>query len=54
MKKFELTEEKIIIYGDMLYRIKALKNFADVKIGDLGGFIEKETNLSHEIGRAHV
>lgn len=49
MKKFELTEEKIIVYGgDVLYRIKALKNFADVKIGDLGGFVEKENNLSHD------
>ncbi|GAA4667868.1 hypothetical protein [Bartonella pachyuromydis] len=31
-----------------LYRIKALKDFSDVKEGDLGGFIEKESNLSHD------
>lgn len=31
-----------------LYRIKALKDFSDVKEGDLGGFIEKEVNLSHD------
>lgn len=28
------------------FRIQAKKNFNDVKIGDLGGFIEKEENLS--------
>ena len=30
------------------YRIVALRNFADVKKGDLGGYVEKEENLSHE------
>lgn len=37
-KKFELTEEFIINNsGIKLYRIKALKDFSDVKKGDLGG-----------------
>lgn len=31
-----------------LYRIRALKDFGDVKAGDLGGYVEKEENLSHE------
>ena len=31
-----------------LYRIKALKDFADVKAGDLGGYIEDYRNLSHD------
>lgn len=31
-----------------LYRIRALKDFGDVKAGDLGGYIEKEENLSQE------
>jgi predicted acyltransferase (DUF342 family) len=31
-----------------LYKIEALKSFANVKKGDLGGFIEKEENLSQE------
>ncbi len=29
-----------------LYSIRAVKSFSDVKKGDLGGFIEKEENLS--------
>lgn len=29
-----------------LHRIRALKDFGDVKEGDIGGFIEKEANLS--------
>lgn len=47
MKKFELTTEyKINIFGKKLYRIKALVDFGTVKAGDLGGFIEKEDNVS--------
>lgn len=35
--------------GDViLYRIEALKDFGDVKKGDIGGWIEKEKNLSQE------
>lgn len=45
-KKFELTDETIDFRGKTLYRIKALKDFGSVKTGDLGGFIEKESNLS--------
>lgn len=47
-KKYELTNESVEIEGVTVYRIKALKDFADVKKGDLGGFVEKENNLSHE------
>src|SRR5574344_1941036 len=47
-KKFELTEETIVLYGHTLYRIKALKKFGNVKKGDLRGFIEKEDNLSQD------
>ena len=31
-----------------MYRIIALKDFADVKKGDIGGFIKSENNLSQE------
>lgn len=48
MKKYKLTEEKIEFLGRTLYRIQALKDFSDVKKGDKGGFIEKESNLSQE------
>ena len=47
-KKFELTNETINFHGRTLYRIRALKDFGDVKTGDLGGFIEKESNLSQK------
>ena len=30
-----------------LYRIKALKDFANVKVGDIGGYVSGEHNLSH-------
>ena len=52
-KKYELTNETIEFGGKILHRIKALKDFNDVKKGDLGGYIEKEENLSHE-GNAWV
>ena len=47
-KKYKLTDEAIQHCGKTLYRIEALINFNDVKIGDKGGFIESEANLSHE------
>lgn len=59
MKKFELTtEQKINWFGRTLYRIKACISFTttsgdEVKAGDLGGFVEKESNLSHD-GKAWV
>lgn len=48
-KKYELTKEK---YYDsrvqaVVYRIKALRDFGNVKKGDLGGFVANENNLSH-------
>lgn len=48
MKKYELTTECKEFLGRKLYRIKALTSFSDVKEGDLGGWIEKEENLSQK------
>lgn len=53
MKKYELTDETIKINGQILRRIRALRDFADVKAGDIGGYIENKNNLSHE-GNAWV
>lgn len=46
MKKFKLTADRIKSNGVTLHRIKALIDFGDVKAGELGGYVEKETNLS--------
>lgn len=46
-KKYELLLDDSIEYKGTLYRIKSLKDFGDVKAGDLGGYIESESNLSH-------
>ena len=49
MKKYELTTETKVLHSNRtLHRIKALKSFGDVAKGDLGGWVEKEENLSHE------
>ena len=53
MKKFELTTDSIKRNGVTLYRIKSLIDFEDVKAGDLGGYVEKEENLS-QYGNAWV
>ena len=45
-KKYKLTDEYITIGDNKLYCIEALRDFADVKKGDKGGFIESEYNLS--------
>lgn len=48
-KKYKLLKHDTVkVNGHKLYRIKALKNFGVVKKGELGGYIEKEDNLSHE------
>jgi predicted acyltransferase (DUF342 family) len=47
MKKYELTDETIDHNGTTLYRIRALRDFGNVKAGDLGGYIESENNLDH-------
>lgn len=36
-KKYELTTNSIIFNNNTLYRIKALKDFSDIKKGNLGG-----------------
>lgn len=53
MKKYELTSKTINFRGVKLYRIKALISFGIIKTGELGGYIEKEENLSQE-GNAWV
>ena len=47
MVKYEIVkDEKIKHKGKTLYKIRALKDFDDVKKGDLGGYIEDYNNLS--------
>ena len=48
MKKYELTDETLKIGGRTLHRIRALRDFADVKAGNIGGWIEFKDNLSHD------
>ena len=48
MKKYELTDDTVQIFGKTLHRIKALRDFCNVKTGDLGGYIENENNLSQD------
>jgi hypothetical protein len=53
-KKYELLVGDCLRAGDRtLYRIRALRDFGDVKRGDLGGYIESESALAHE-GHAWV
>ena len=47
-KKYELSDWKLRIDGHHLNRIRALRDFNDVKVGDLGGFVSSEDNLSHD------
>ena len=48
-KKYELTNESITLgNGTKLYRIRALRDFGDVKAGEIGGYVQGENNLSQE------
>ncbi|KGQ37201.1 hypothetical protein JP30_11440, partial [Gallibacterium anatis IPDH697-78] len=58
MKKYELTDEYIeigLVTKIKLYRIKALVTIASIGVsaGDLGGYVEKESNLDQS-GNAWV
>ena len=47
-KKYKLTDDvKTLEDGTVLHRIEALRDLGIVKKGQLGGYIEKEENLSH-------
>ena len=48
MRKYEMTANTKMYFGRKLYQIRALVNFEDIKVGDLGGYIEKEENLSQD------
>ena len=44
-KKYELVD---VNDPNGHFRIRALRSFGNVKVGDLGGFVQSEDNLSHE------
>ena len=44
-KKYGFTGETKAVPGHVLHRIRALTSFGDVNAGELGGWIEKESNL---------
>lgn len=47
-KKYELTDEVMVVDGHTLHRIRALRSFLEFRPGDLGGWVESEDNLSHD------
>ena len=48
MTKYKILKNDSIYYdGVTLYRIQSRCDFDDVQFGDIGGYIEKEYNLSH-------
>jgi len=46
MKKYKLTKKTKTVNGKKLYQIEALEDFSNIKKGEKGGWIEKESNLS--------
>jgi hypothetical protein len=48
-KKYELLSGDFLKAGDrIVYRIRALRDFADVRCGDIGGYVESESALAHD------
>ncbi len=46
-EKYKILKDQYIeVCGKKLYRIQALKDFKGVRSGNIGGYIEKESNLS--------
>jgi carbonic anhydrase/acetyltransferase-like protein (isoleucine patch superfamily) len=53
-RKFELVpDQSIEVFGRTLFRIRALTSFGSVSAGEIGGYVEKETNVDHD-GNAWV
>lgn len=54
-QKYELTDIKVEFFSKTLFRIRALRGIEKYNVvkGDLGGYIEKEANLSQD-GNAWV
>ena len=52
--KYEFTGETKVVFGITLKRIRALMGFGVIAKGELGGWIEKEENLSRVSGDAWV
>ena len=48
MYKYKFTSQSIYVGQKQLYRIIAMRDFADVKNGDIGGFVESTENLSQK------
>jgi len=47
-KKYEMVAHDSVLAGARrLFRIRAVRDFGDVREGDLGGYIESEDNLCH-------
>jgi hypothetical protein len=47
--KYEmLDDDSVTLVGRTVYRIRAMRDFGKIKAGDLGGYIERESNLSHQ------
>lgn len=47
IQKYEITDIKHPKFP-LLYRIRAIRSFFNVKDGDLGGYVESHNNLSHD------
>lgn len=47
-KKYEFTGVAKETWALTLHQIRAIRDFGNVKAGDIGGWIEKEENLSHD------
>lgn len=46
--KYRYTDETIDVNGHTLHRIEAVRNFGNIKKGELGGFVESHHNLCNE------
>src|ERR1700722_10755565 len=51
--KYKLTNTTITVCGIKLYQIEAVSSFNGINIGELGGYVQSEANLS-QIGNAWV
>ena len=46
--KYDITDQTKMIDGHKVYRVRAVKDFKDVKAGDVGGYIASGSSLSQD------
>lgn len=52
--KYEFTGEESTYNGNTVRRIRAIRDFGNIKAGDLGGWLEKAYNTAADLAKIQL